>query len=166
MYDVKTLINFAWIHFRSRLVFAGSYNSVSTNKSGHNIDTFTAYNLGFQLGTGGLREGLLWLNLLVSRGWCRLHWWLFCEFIGWFGLSGTLGLVGQPLLVWYAQCPQSWKPFGGTKLVFKPVCWDYSESEISHYLLLVSFGYSRFKPPTIWDQLFTTIVSESFVQFG
>ncbi len=44
----------------------------------------------------------------------------------------------------------------GTWLVFKPVCRD-SSSEISHCLLLISFGKSRFKPPT-------TISDESYSQ--
>ncbi len=43
------------------------------------------------------------------------------------------------------------------KLVFKPGGRD--PSEIYHCLLLISFGKSRFTPPSIWDQLFMTTVS-------
>ncbi len=40
------------------------------------------------------------------------------------------------------------------QLGFNPVCRD--SSKIDHCLFLISFCRSRFKPPTILDQLFTT----------
>ncbi len=56
--------------------------------------------------------------------------------------------------------PQSWKLYGGTYLVlsqFVRLCRE--SSEINHCLLLICFGKSRFKPCTVWNQLFMTIVS-------
>ncbi len=50
----------------------------------------------------------------------------------------TTKTASKLLREYHIQSPRSRKPYGGTKLFFKPVCRD--SSEFHHCLLLISFG--------------------------